>query len=66
MISVTMILALRTSCLMIQEHETEVRVRDFFVRRKVNSHDIILMSTSFWFGLCVVFFNLKKKFSQWD
>jgi len=47
---------------MTQEHETEVR--DFSVRRKVNSHDIIFMNTSFCF--CFIFFNFKKKLSQWD
>lgn len=61
MILVTMTLAWRALCLMTQEHETEVK--DFFVRKKVNSHDIVFMNTSFCF---VFFFFIKKKFSQWD
>lgn len=63
MIFVTMNLALRAFCLMTQEHETELR--DFFVRKKVNSHDIIFMNMRFLIFVCL--FELKKKkFSQWD
>lgn len=44
---------------MTQEHETELR--DFFVGKKVNSHDIIFMDMRFLIFVCL--FELKKKSS---
>lgn len=60
MISVTMNLTLRALHLMTQEHETEIR--DFFVRKKINSYDIIFVNMSFCFVMCLFqVFLIKKK-----
>lgn len=45
---------------MTQEHETEIR--DFFVRKKINSYDIIFVNMSFCFVMCLFqVFLIKKK-----